>query len=239
MQDRWYSDNRDIVKWATLLHLARAHRAECIAHVVFLQPGPDHRGFRLRSGNRQFPIAPEVWEHFPRDVARIRDLAVLAGITIRILNEPFHDEQRGEYTERVVRQIRDAGDGRKIVFLDPDNGLAPRHANGRHVTANEVRQFWNVLRPADWLVLYQHRRRSARWREATRAEFARACGAPAKAVETFECREIAHDVVFFATQKTDAADRVEVAVGLIAHQQHETTIPRTAHRRRLGHRRLL
>jgi hypothetical protein len=24
MQNRWYSDNRDLVKWAALLHLARA-----------------------------------------------------------------------------------------------------------------------------------------------------------------------------------------------------------------------
>jgi hypothetical protein len=204
MQDRWYSDNRDVVKWATLLHLAQVHRVECIVQVVFLQPGPAHRGFRLRSGKRHFTIAPEVWEHFPRDVARIRDLAVLTGITIRVLNEPFHDTRRDEYTEHIVRQIRAAGDGRKIVFLDPDNGLAPRHANGKHVAAAEARQFWIALQPADWLVLYQHRRRSARWREETRAEFARACGAPAKAVRSFECREIAHDVVFFALRKPPA-----------------------------------
>jgi hypothetical protein len=204
MQNRWYSDNRDIVKWATLLHLARANRVECIVQVVFLQPGPDCHSFQLRSGKRQFPIAAEVREHFPRDVARIRDLAVLTGITIRVLNEPFHDRQRGEYLERVVRQIRDAGDGRKIVFLDPDNGIAPRQANGKHVSAAEVRQFWDVLRPADWLVLYQHRRRSARWREETRVKFAQACGAPAKGTETFECPEIAHDVAFFALRKPPA-----------------------------------
>jgi len=201
VQDRWYSDNRDIVKWAALLHLARVHRVACIVQVVFLQPGPDQRGFRLRSGKLKFPIAPEVWEHFPRDVARIRDLAVLAGIAIRVLNEPFHDARRGEYVERVIRQIRDAGDGRKIVFLDPDNGLAPRHANGRHVTASEVRQFWDVLQPADWLALYQHRRRSVRWQLGTRGEFAQTCGMPATTVETFECREIAHDVAFFALRK--------------------------------------
>ncbi len=120
MQDRWYSDDRDIVKWATLMHLARTYEIESIVQVVFLQPGPDRRNFRLRSGRRCFAIAPEIWEHFPRDVARIRDLAVLTGITIRVLNDPFCDGNRAEYVGRLSKQIREAGTERQIVFLDPD-----------------------------------------------------------------------------------------------------------------------
>ncbi len=201
MQDRWYSDNRDIVKWASLLHLARAHDIDYIVQVVFLQPGPDRRDFRLRSGNGCFAIAPEIWEHFPRDVARIRDLAVLTGITIRVLNEPFHDGNRAEYVERLTKQIREAGSERQIVFLDPDNGIAPRQANGRHVTAVEVQQFWNGLSPGDWLVLYQHRQRHAQWLERTRVQFARACGLPVSQSQTFACREMANDVAFFALRK--------------------------------------
>ncbi len=201
MQDRWYSDNRDIVKWAALLHLARAHEIPCIVQVCFLQPGPERRSLRLLSDGRQVPIVPEIWEHFPRDAARIRDLAVQTGITIRVLNEPFRDVSRTDYVERVARQIRDAGEARKIVFLDPDNGLAPRHANGRHVTAAEVRQFWDVLLPTNWLVLYQHRQRHTEWLERTRAQFARACGSALRRVKTFTCREIAHDVAFFALRK--------------------------------------
>jgi len=201
MQDRWYSDNRDIGKWATLLHLARAHRAECIVQVVFRQPSPDWRKAKLLSGRRRLPIAGEIWEQFPRDVARIRDLAVMTGIQIRVLNEPFRDEQRGDYVARISRQIRDAGDGRKIVFLDPDNGIAPRHANGRHVTSEEVTEFWSILQPQDWLVVYQHRQRHARWFERTRAQLAAACDLAASRVQAFTCREIAHDVAFFAARK--------------------------------------
>ena len=201
MQDRWYGDNRDIVKWAVLLHLARTHHIECIVQVVFLQAGPDRRRFRLRSNLRALDIMPEVWEHFPREVTRIRDLAVRTGITIRVLNEPFKDAHRGEYVEHMIRHICDAGDEQKILFLDPDNGIAPRRANGRHVTAAEVAKFWDVLDPADWLVLYQHRQRHTRWLERTRAQFADACDRTAMAVQTFTCREIAHDVAFFALRK--------------------------------------
>lgn len=201
MHDRWYGDDRDIVKWAALLHLARAHTLESIIQVVFRQPGADWHKASLQSGSRRFAIAPEIWELFPRDVARIRDLAALTGISIRVLNEPFVAAQRAEYVERVTRQIRDAGDERKLVFLDPDNGIAPRHANGRHVTAAEVAQFWSILRPADWLVLYQHRQRNAQWLSKTRVQFASACEQAAEAVQTYTCSEIAHDVAFFALRK--------------------------------------
>lgn len=207
MQDRWYSDDRDLVKWATLLHLARAHAAECIVQVVFRQTGPDWRGAMLTSGRRRVPIPKEIWEHFPRDVARVRDLAVMTGIQIRVLNELFRHAHRADYVGRVAGQIRDAEDGRKIVFLDPDNGIAPRHANGRHVTSAEVAQFWSILQPEDWLVLYQHRQRHARWLERTRAQFADACSSSAERVQIFTCREIAHDVAFFALRKPAAARR--------------------------------
>ena len=195
------------MKWATLLHLARHHDARCIFHVAFLQPGPDWRKAKLASGSRRWPIGPEIWEHFPRDVARSRDLAVMTGIPIRILNAPFQDARRADYVARTTRQIGDGGAERKIVFLDPDNGIAPRHANGRHVTAAEVTEFWNILQPHDWLVLYQHRQRHAHWMKRTRAQFAAACGSEVQRVETYACREIAHDVVFFALRKSRRGDQ--------------------------------
>lgn len=202
MQHRWYSDNRDIVKWATLLHLARAHRVRCIVHVVFLRPSLDWREAKLKSDTGRFSIEPEIWEHFPRDVARIRGLAEMSGLAIRVFGEPFDVARRTEYVTRIAGQISESGDGRKIVLLDPDNGIAPRHANGRHVTAAEVALFWSILQPRDWLVLYQHRQRSAHWLGQTREQFAAACGCTARQVQTFTCREIAHDVAFFALHKT-------------------------------------
>ena len=37
MQDTWYGDHRDVVKWGTLVHLARSEEIRTIVQVAFLR----------------------------------------------------------------------------------------------------------------------------------------------------------------------------------------------------------
>ena len=38
MRDRWYADNRDLIKWGVLFRLAEKYEAERIIHVVYYRP---------------------------------------------------------------------------------------------------------------------------------------------------------------------------------------------------------
>ena len=37
MQDEWYGDKRDVIKWGTLVHLAHRHAIRAIIQVAFLR----------------------------------------------------------------------------------------------------------------------------------------------------------------------------------------------------------
>ena len=39
MKDTWYGDNRDIVKWGTLAHLAARESIKTIVQIPYLRPG--------------------------------------------------------------------------------------------------------------------------------------------------------------------------------------------------------
>jgi len=38
MRDKWYADNRDLVKWGVLLTLAERHAAKHILQVLYYRP---------------------------------------------------------------------------------------------------------------------------------------------------------------------------------------------------------
>src|SRR5271169_3122065 len=51
MRDRWYGDNRDLVKWATLLHLAHTNRVGTILQVAMYRADkPDEPPQLLMNG---------------------------------------------------------------------------------------------------------------------------------------------------------------------------------------------
>jgi len=39
MKDTWYGDRRDLVKWGTLVHLARSEQIMTVIQVAFLRKG--------------------------------------------------------------------------------------------------------------------------------------------------------------------------------------------------------
>ncbi len=194
MRDIWYGDNRDLVKWGGLLHLAQLHAIELIVQVAFYRPS-EFGG--LEKDAEEIPLPGPVREHF-RSLHSIDGLAGRAGIAIRLIDGLFEHSNRSNFISSVAQDLEALAD-RKVVLLDPDTGIAPRRHNANHVTAGEIAALWACLRPGDWLVLYQHARRTRSWLDETREEFRLATDA--RSVSTYRGSRLASDVALFAAAK--------------------------------------
>ena len=195
MRDQWYGDNRDLVKWGALVHLARREAVSVILHVAMYRPGLAPAALTTARG----PVDPpaEVFRHF-RDLDDIQRLALVTGLAIEVLKQPFTD--RAAYFGRVCERVRAPRGGPILVLLDPDIGLAPENPGPEHVTSAEVAVVFEALRSGDVLVCYQHARRQKDWRGRARRAFANAPGLPSFEVEALGS-ELARDVLLLAVKK--------------------------------------
>ena len=197
MRHQWYGDNRDLVKWGVLVHLARREAVSTVLHVAMCRPGPAPAPLATAHGKVDPPA--EVFRHF-RDLEDIRRLAVATGLQIEVMTEPFTDRLAyfGRVCDRVT--IKGRSGGPMLVLLDPDVGLAPETHGPEHVTSTEVAAVFEVLRPGDLLVCYQHARKQKDWRGRARRAFANAPGLPSFEVEVLQS-ESARDVLMLAVKK--------------------------------------
>ena len=195
MRDQWYGDNRDLVKWGALVHLARREAVSTILHVAMYRPGLAPAPLTTAHGKVDPP--PEVFRHF-RDLDDIQRLAAVTNLAIDVVKEPFVD--RLAYFGRVCERVRAPRSGAVLVLLDPDIGLAPETPGPEHVTSTEVAAVFEALRPGDVLVCYQHARRQKDWRGRARRAFANAPGLPSFEVEVLGSA-LARDVLLLAARK--------------------------------------
>jgi len=206
VRDQWYADNRDLVKWAALVHLAESYGIRRIIQVAYYRPNNSDLTLKTTAGQVSFP--GPVLEHF-RNLDQIKGLAAATGLRIDVYKEPFECDEAlatreavgDHYTRQLVAELSESDRDALIAFLDPDTGIAPTRAGLEHVTPEEIRAIYDGLRAGDALVLYQHARRKGGWLEATRQAFARAVGAPEEDVETVTCPDLAADVAFYAIQR--------------------------------------
>ncbi len=205
MIDEWYSDNRDLVKWGVLLNLAELHRTATILQVAYYRPTPwDEKDIEI--DGRAYPLPPEVIYHF-RDIKKIK--AMRSNARVRVLADLFQDRTR--YLQRILMTIRNLPRP-AIVFLDPDTGLEPLgEAKPVHVLEKELCEIWHALRHGDLLALYQHQTREDRWVEKKRAQFENAIGLEPGGCKLAQGKEIAHDVAFLFSHRSDAAETVKVS----------------------------
>jgi hypothetical protein len=196
MRDQWYGDNRDVVKWGVLVHLAKREAVSTILHVAMYRPGPPPAPLATAHGKVDPPA--EVLRHF-RDLDDIQRLAVATGLAIEVVKEVFTD--RLAYFGRVCERVTGRRGGPMLVLLDPDIGLAPDTYGPEHVTSTEVAAVFEVLRPGDLLVCYQHARKQKDWRGRARRAFANAPGLPSFEVEVLHS-ELAPDVLLLAAKKS-------------------------------------
>lgn len=194
MQDIWYGDDRDLVKWAALVHLAVREHLCVIVQVALFRRG-ERPTLKTKSGPLVIP--ERVWTHFCQ-LRNIRTLGKSYGLKIRVIEDTFDHKARRNYFSRVAGILRRMKFP-KAVLLDPDTGLKPREAKAKHVTRDEICTTWSTLAKGDWLILYQHRWRDKRWRTVARERFASACGG--SEVEVIRALTRPRDVIFLAARK--------------------------------------
>jgi len=192
MQDRWYGDNRDLVKWGTLLELARIYQVKQILQVLYHRPNEWNP---IEVDGKLVQIPNEVIQHF-RDSKSIVNLK--SSVPIEVLGETFADRKR--HLQNVIGRVQDQKEIKKIVFLDPDTGIQPAgKASLKHALESELKLIWNSLSREDVLVFYQHQRRIPDWIDTIQNQFASAIGV--QNVKRAKAPRIAPDVVFFYAQK--------------------------------------
>lgn len=195
MRNRWYSDNRDIVKWSILSHLARIAEAKRILQIAYFR----HDDFEaIDIDGEQFETPPEVKTHF-RDIRKIENLS--SHVEINVFDTVF--ENRETYHLQAKDFINSFAKDKCIVFLDPDTGLEPTHPNLTHVLEEEIRKIWAIMKSGDILVFYQHQtnRNGTPWIEPKRAQFESAIETPRGSVKIAHGFKLARDVAFFYVKK--------------------------------------
>lgn len=195
MKTAWFGDNRDLVKWGALLHIARERKASVIVQVCFLN---SHKFPQLTIDGKSVAIPPGVIEHF-RSIRSVEHLTNEVGI--KVFDLPLGNRRR--YLNAALEYIGQFSGERRVVFLDPDTGLTPGKTDVTHVTDAEAKEFWSALAPGDTIVLYQHQtnRSGKPWVQPKRKQFAAAIEIPVSCVKIAKGSRIAHDVVFYYASK--------------------------------------
>jgi hypothetical protein len=196
MRNRWYADNRDLVKWSVLLLLAKRVGAERIIQIAFLNSSEFGE---VEVDGERHPIPLEVQSHF-RDIRNITGLSEHPRISVF----DCALDERSSYLRSALDYIASFGRERCVVFLDPDTGIEPNGgADTKHVLNSEASAFWRAI-PSGWLyVLYQHEtnRAGRPWIEEKREQFAGAISVPVHEVKIASGPKVAKDVVFFYVSK--------------------------------------
>ena len=199
MRDKWYADNRDLVKWATLAHIARAHGMQTIVQVPYWRPEESRPHFDLQG--KHLPVSDQVLGFF-RNIHHITGLAPEIGIYINVVAAEFNPRNRAAYVSEVQAQM-DRSRRPLLLFLDPDTGLQPKKCSPKHAAINEIEEFWHGLRHREWLVLYQHARRTSGWEESVSHQLSSLCYE--SKVQISRSQDVGHDVAFICVEKKGKA----------------------------------
>jgi len=196
MQDKWYGDNRDLVKWSILHLLADHNHASRILQVVYYRPSVFKR---IVLDKQEWEIPHSIRNHF-RNHTKIENLA--SKIAVSTFSQVFSD--RKKYIEDLVIFLHKFTSEKCIVFLDPDVGLEPQgRPELKHVLNSEAKTIWDEMKAHDWLVIYQHQtnRAGKPWIDDKRIQLADAIGVKESSVLVADGKSIINDVVFLYCEK--------------------------------------
>ena len=204
MRPEWYGDKRDIIKWSSVLDLAKKCEAKTILQVPMCSKGPEvivcRDGTKLDSR-----VIEKVLEHF-NDLAKIRNLGE-PNIKIKVFDEPFLNGKRQLYFDvlrkKICNTIKGSGKVPIIVLLDPDTGIAPKKAKPEHVTKGNLLSVFEVLRPGDYLACYQHSPRRKFWQTPAHEKFYKAINVDSRQVETFKSQYATNVIILAAKKQCD------------------------------------
>lgn len=197
MKDIWYSDNRDVVKWAVLHQLASLHGSVRILQIAYYRASAF---LQIQLGGEPHDVPGEVLSHF-RNIRNVT--SIQSPVRTTVFDTLF--ENRTKYHDLVVRLLRTFDQEQCLVFFDPDTGLEPQNNPGfEHVLNVEVRRVWDVMKTKDMLVFYQHQtnRAGKPWIDPKRMQLAEALDLEEGRILVGQAPEIARDVAFFYVEKT-------------------------------------
>ena len=195
MKDTWYGDDRDLIKWSVLLHLARKYQAKKILQIAYYRKS-DLKSFEMDGINHSIP--EEIINHFRR-VKNIENLKL--EVPIYVFDTVFDD--RKVYLSESLKFIKQFQDSNTIVFLDPDTGLEPKRHGLQHVLEYEAKTIYDNLIKGDVFVFYQHQtnRNGRPWIEPKREQLARALNIDLNNLKIAYGQRIARDVAFYYCTK--------------------------------------
>ncbi len=199
MRDKYYSDDRDLVKWATLAHIASEYGLQTILQVPYWRPEKVHPHFSFMG--KRVAVSKKVWAFF-RNIHSITELGPEIGVSIAVVDTEFKPNHRDTYVSEVKTKIQHAR--RPLaLFLDPDTGLQPKKCCPEHTAIMEIQALWPVLKPREWLILYQHARRTSNWRESVADELSSLCGN--MKAHVVQSDDVGKDVAFICVGKEGMA----------------------------------
>jgi len=195
MREVWFADNRDLIKWAILVHAARTYGLKTIVQVPYWRP--ENTRPRFCFGNDRVAVVDDVWRFF-RDIRSVERLGDQVEMTVKVIAEEFSHTNRDAYSDCISRQLKSCTRP-LLLFLDPDTGMAPRTTRITHVTETEVARAWGELCARDWLVFYQHARHKADWISPVSQQLSKICeGASVKVALS---KEVGRDVAFLCVER--------------------------------------
>ena len=146
MRDKYYSDDRDILKWASLVHIALEYGLQTILQVPYWRPEKVHPHFSFME--KRVAVSDKVWTFF-RNIHNIVWLGPYVGLSITVIDKEFDPDQRQAYISEIKTSIQHVG--RPLaLFLDPDTGLQPKRCLPEHTAIREIQELWTVLEPREW-----------------------------------------------------------------------------------------
>jgi hypothetical protein len=206
MQDFWYADHLDLIKWGILFRLADSLHAKRILQLTF---NPRNKKFDgLVIDGREDDIPQEVIAHF-RDLSKIG--CVSGKVRVSVFDSPFKKKERDSHLEAACAFLSEFSQERCIVFLDPDVGLEPQTGKSRelkHVREKEAQQIWDATKAGDGFAFFQHRTNMAGlpWVETKQKQLASALGVPLQDVKIAHAAKIEkHPVVIYYAKRSHPA----------------------------------
>ena len=205
MRNEWYGDKRDLLKWTSLLYLARREGIGRIFQVAMCtDPEPPHFEIQRLGGEpvecRDETTHATAHFHQHNDLNGIGALGERLGINIEVWPEPFTHVGRDAYFDRVYGEIR-VTEPPTVWFFDPDTGIEPQGgANERHVRRVELAAAFELLSLGHYLACYQHAWHVQDWRGQARARLAEGLGRDENEVEVFTS-VYATDVIVLVVEK--------------------------------------
>ena len=195
MKDIWYADNRDLIKWAVLLRLARKYNAKKILQIAYYRES-DFKTIQIDGVD--FSIPNEIIDHFRR-TKNIENLK--SEVSFHVFDSIVED--RKTYISKSLQFISQFQNDKSIVFLDPDTGLEPKRPGLQHVLESEAKLIYDHLIDGDIFVFYQHQtnRKGKAWIKPKKEQLARALEIDPENLKMAYGPLIARDVAFYYCTK--------------------------------------